>query len=301
MKHARNLSWIGMGIILACVGGCANHIRSTETVSNEVEQKTLETKYNFILSPDPPNDTSFSVSIEKLEHREVKSFEIKTVKSYSTPYSGWRELYEVPGGIGLLPVSLGAHLVFMLSIGMLPYEVPRTINNLAFTGLNPCLNWESESRVEEELLEANKKILTNYLENLRTPVAKTQILVQAGDFSKNFITDEFGGFTVHFLSLSQDETFFPLSRKVSFSLASDPGKVLKDVFLTREFLSRLLRARARINAYNANPSGKRLMETVIELEKMKFDQLAYSLEESELKKHAGNEKFLDDFKDASQE
>ncbi len=298
-KHLFHLA--GLGMILAWTAGCANHIRNLETTNNESEQNVLSSKYNFTLSQDPPRDTTFTVTIEKLEQVDVKNFEIRTIKSYSTPYSFWRELYEVPSGIGLLPVSLGAHVLFLLSIGMFPYDIPHSINDLAFTGMNPCLNWESESRMEEELIRADKKMLNRSLETRKTPVMKTPVLIQAGDFSRTIATDDFGSFTVHFLSNDPTETFFPLARKVSFFLASEPDKSLKHIILTREFLARLLKARSRINAYKVRPSGRKLMETIIELEKMKFDQLAYALEEAELKKYENNARFQKEFQDAAQE
>ena len=301
MKQKPFFRLAGAAVILACAAGCANHIRNLETTNQEAEQKVLSLKYQFSLSQDPPRDTVFTATMEKLEQVDVRNFEIRTVKSLSTPYSFWRELYEVPSGIGLLPVSLGAHVLFLISIGMFPYDIPHSISDLAFTGMNPCLNWENETRVEEELVSADRKMLNRSLENRRTPVRKTSVLIQAGEFSRNLETDDFGSFTVHFLSTDPAETFFPLARKVSFSLASDPDKSLKNIILTREFLARLLKARSRINAYKVRPSGRKLMETVIELEKMKFDQLAYALEESELKKYGNNAQFQKEFQDASQE
>ena len=59
--------------------------------------------------------------------------------------------------------------------------------------------------------------------------------------------------------------------------------------------------RRELCADKVRPSGRKPMETVIEPEKMKFDQPAYALEESELKKYGNNSQFQKEFRDASQE
>ena len=48
-----------------------------------------------------------------------------------------------------------------------------------------------------------------------------------------------------------------------------------------------------------NPTGKNLFDTVIYLEKNGFELLAYTLEESELARKAGDKKFQSDFKSAA--
>ena len=72
---------------------------------------------------------------------------------------------------------------------------------------------------------------------------------------------------MNFLALQEKDTFFPSARKVSFLLEADKNKELKRLILTRDYLSKLLWARTKINAYKMNPSGKNLFDTVIYLEK----------------------------------
>jgi len=300
----RNITKITMGCIgtvLLLGSGCANHLRNIDTVSQETERKILGVKYELKLTPETLRDTTYHVDIEKLESAEVKKFEVHTVKELATPYQWWRELYEIPAGIGLLPVSIGSHLLFLCSFGMFPYDIPKSINELSFTGMNPMLNWESSTRTEETLVLMNKKMLSQGNENVKKPVAQKNILVKAGDLSKICKTDDFGGFTLNFLSLRSEEMFFPLSRKIVFSLESEKNKEIKHYILTRDFLAKLLRARSKMNTYAAHPSGKLLFETVIYLEKTGFEQLAYSLEESELQKHKDDRKFQTEFQTASQE
>lgn len=286
---------------LLLTAGCVNHVKNISSVVQETERKVLSSKYNIKITPEPVTDASFSVTVEKLQRTNVVKIERCITKEIYTPYSGWRELYEIPSGLCLLPVSLCTHICFIVTFGMLPYDVPKSINNAAFAGMNPFLNWESDTRVEERLLEADKKTLSEEIVNDRIPVSQTPLIIKAGDFAKRITTDEFGSCSVYFLAVDQQNTFFPLTRKLSFILTDNGKKSRKDIILTREFLGKLLKARARINAYKvAKPSGKLLYNTVIELEKMKFDRLAYSLEEAELQRYKNNKQFQQDFKDAAQ-
>ena len=288
------------GILPLILVGCANHLRDTESVSQEDDKKILNVKYDLKLTPETIRDASYHVEIEKQESVEVKKFQVNTVKSIVTPYQGWREFYEVPAGIGLLPVSICSHLLFICTFGILPYDVPKNITNLSFTGMNPALNWENEERSEENLVSAERKMLSDITENIRTPLAQQEIVVRSEKDSRKYTTDDFGGFDLNFLALNEKDTFYPNARKISFVLEDPSEKELKHIILTRDFLARLLKAKARINAYRTNPSGKDLFDTVIYLEKNGFEQLGYSLEESELARTVNDSKFQEDFKAAAE-
>ena len=301
MKKMHLLLAAFFGIMQLFMSGCANNLRETDTVSQEDEKKVLRVRHELLLTPETIRDSSYHVEIQKLESVETKKFEVRTIKTIATPYQGWREAYEIPGGICLLPVSICTHLLFICSFGILPYDIPKSITNLSFTGMNPVLNWEDEERAEEHLVSLDRKMLSDTTENIRTPLAQKGIIVRSDKQSRKYITDEFGGFDLHFLAVDSKDTFFPTARKVSFFAEDAPTKELKYVILTRDYLAKLLWARAKVNAYRANPSGKDLFETVIYLEKNGFEHLAYMLEEQELERTANDKKFQNDFKAAAQE
>lgn len=279
--------------------GCANHIREINTVTQENERNILNTKYELRLSPEIIKESAYHIEITKMESAEVKKYEVRTDKIIETPYQWWREFYEIPASFVLLPASIGTHVMFVATVGMLPYRVADSVTSLAFTGLNPALNWESDTRREERLLSVNRKMLSHTTENVTTPFTKQNIIVRSGDQTRLFATDDFGGFDLNFLALQENDSFFPTARKISFSLASNEKIELKRIILTRDYLSKLLWARTKLNAYKMNPSGKNLFETVIFLEKNGFEQLAYMLEESELIRMAENKKFQAEFKAAA--
>lgn len=289
-----------MAVLVLLSGGCANHLRNLDSVTQEDDKKVLSVKYELKLTPETIRETSYHVEIQKLESQEIKKYEVRTKKAIVTPYQGWREIYEIPAGIGLLPVSICSHLLFLCSFGMLPYDIPRSINDLSFTGMNPALNWEDESRSEENLISLDRRMLSNTTENLKIPLAQQNIIVRSGELTRKYTTDDFGSFDLNFLALDSAQTFFPAARKVAFFTSGNKSVELKHIILTRDFLARLVWARAKINAYRMNPSGQELFNTVIYLEKNGFEKLAYELEESELLRMAKNRKFQNDFKAATQ-
>ena len=280
-------------------GGCANHIKNIETTTIGEDKKILNTKYELKLSPDTIKGSSFQVEIQKVEFCEIKKYKLNTIKSHETPYSGKKELYEIPAGIGLLPVSIGAHLLFICSFGMFPYDYPQLINNYAFTGLNPALNWEDEKRSIEKVVRIDRDLTSHVNETLKDPLAQNNIVVQAGNMQKTFFTDEFGVFELKFLSLKENDSFLPGSRKLSITLEGNKKICLKQLLLPRNYLSKINQARLEIDEYSKNPSGKKLFDTVISLERQGFDELAYMLEESEIAKFSGNKQFQLDFQAAN--
>ena len=132
---------VGVSLICVCFSGsgCANYIRDISTVTQETDRRIISTKYELKVYPEPIKDASCQVEIHKLESAEIKKYEVRTERTIATPYQWWREFYEIPSGIGLLPVSLGSHLLFLCSFGILPYDVPQAVNDLAFAGMNPAL------------------------------------------------------------------------------------------------------------------------------------------------------------------
>ena len=298
MKIKNYMAVIAAGSFLFFCGGCANHLRNIDTVTQESERSVLNVKYELKFAPEVLRDASYHVEIRKMESAEVKKYEVRAVKSIVTPYQWWREFYEIPAGLGLLPVSLGSHMLFLCSLGIFPYDIPKAINEMAFTGLNPGLNWENDARQEDIPVSFERKMLSQTAEHTQTPLVRQAVTVTSGNLKKVFITDDFGGFDLNFLALQEKDMFFPLARKVSFSLENSSTE-LKRLILTREFLSKLMWARTRINAYKMNPTGKNLFDTVIYLEKNGFELLAYSLEESELARQKEDKAFQGDFSSAA--
>lgn len=289
-----------MAAALLVFCGCNNYIRNFEESEIKVERSTVAEKNNVRFTPDPPVNSQFLAIAERLEQEAVKKYQIKTTGEVVTPYSGWRKSYEMPCGLALIPVSIVSHIMSALSFGMYPFSVSGTINDLAFTGINPCLNWESESRIEKITTLSESKLIDEYKEDKATPYPKKKVMVKSGDRARAYVTDEFGAFTVVLVGLDPEESIFNAARDVNFWVGDDKTPS-GELLLTREFAGKLLRARALMVEYNLAPSGRKLVDTVKKLEGLKFNELAYEFEKCELGKRKNDEAFMTDFNNASME
>ena len=291
-KFVSGLLSLGMGLL---VTGCVNHVSDYTDVTKNVERSEVSRKYYVTLNPAEPTDTSFEVTIEKTVNYEKKSYEITVGKRSYVPYSGWRQLYEMPAGLGLLPCSILSHVGWLCCLGLWDYDFTWDITCKSFSGMNPFINWETEAGTVEEVISAEKKLVKTEPEVKKSLLSKRPVTLKAGTLSKTYVTDEFGTFNVYLLSLKPEEIFFPLDRQISF-FPEEEKTSAKEVVLERKFVTNLLSARDRINDYMLAQTGESLVETLSYLEELGFAKIAYELEKRELKKHENDEHFIRDFR-----
>ncbi len=280
--------------------GCANHIRNVESTIPEVERKDISSMYTVRFEPEPPVNTVFPATAELVEKQLVKNYQVKKTEALVTPYSGWRKCYEVPCGLVLFPVSIASHVVSAVTFGVYPFSVSGVINDLAFSGMNPFLNWETESRTTLRPISSERVLTDEVVANKITPLSKVKVRVSSGERSKDFVTDSFGVFKVTLVGISPEDSIFNAARNLDFQVGDNLTPV-KSVILSREFVGKLLRARAVIVAYEMAPSGKKLVNAVKTIEKLNFIQLAYDFEKRELEKHKNDTAFMNDFNKVSME
>jgi len=296
-KYACNF---GSALALMMGAGCSNHIRDIEATTNETQRDVTLSQFQIELSEDPPNDSVFVATAKKNEIYKVKNFQTHTVSELCTPYQGWRKSYEVPAGLGMLPVSLLAHIGFVFTFGMLPYSVPQAANSLAFDGMNPFMNFESESRAETVPVSVKRKMIDEYSESKTLPLANAKITVKSGDRSWFFTSDNIGKFEVCLVAPDINKSVFADSREIQFFVPGNAAPV-KETAISRTLAGRLIKARALIADYNSAPSGKTLAKTIAALEKLNFNKLSFAMEKEELAKHKTDPAFARDFNDAVSE
>lgn len=286
--------------LLVLSAGCANHIRDIDETTNEIQREVANSQYSIKLSEDPPNSSMFGVVVEKTEKMNVKNYQVNKKSELCTPYQGWRKTYEMPAGLCLLPVSLMTHVMFVFTFGMLPYSVPSAVNTLAFDGMNPFMNFESESRAETIPLSVDRKMIDEHMETVTQPVAKEKVSVKSGERTFPFVTDEYGKFNVYLISPDNSKSVFSASRELQIFVDAVPNQ-MKDVAISRELQSKLVKGRALMAEYASAPTGKNLAKCVMGLEKLNFKKLAYEVEKAELEKHKSESAFARDFADSVSE
>lgn len=287
------------GVVWFC-SGCANTVRPYDDTEDRVDRTDMGVKRTVLFTPDPPNSVDFVATAATVNKQQVKKYQVFIHGEVVTPYEGWREIYEVPAGLVLIPVSLCSHIISVFSFGVYPFSFSNEITDLAYSGVNPALNWESESRTEKRPLTSTEKLIDEQEEDKVTPIQDAAILVETGDFSRKFTADKFGNVKLSFVALDRDNSLFRGDRVFLFTV-DDDTKVTRQLLISRDFANQLLRARATVMRYENAPSGRGLAKAVKTLEDMKFTNLAYLLEKRELAKNKDNAAFITEFNNVSLE
>lgn len=288
---------LSTALVLFCallLAGCANTIRTYDDTEDRIERATIGTKYAVLLNPEMPNSFEFTATAATVHKQTVKKYQTFTHGEVVTPYQGWREFYEVPCGLVLVPVSLCSHLISVFTFGVYPFSFSNDVTCVAYSGLNPCLNWESESRTEKRPLTSEDKLIDETEEDKVTPIPEAVLTVATSDISRDFKTDEFGTVKLTLVGLDRGESIFRGDREFHFTVSGD-AETTHRLLISREFANKLLRARAAIMRYEAAPTGRKLAETVKTLEELKFTGLAFQLEKRELARHQNDTAFMDEF------
>ena len=288
--------------LLLIVSGCANFIRTYDSTEDRVTRSVVGTKNDVIFKPASPVDSEFTAVAVTVNKEKVKKIQVFIHGEVETPYSWWREFYEFPCGLVLVPVSLCSHIISVFTFGVYPFSFSSHITDLAYSGLNPALNWESESRSVKTVTETKEKMFDEQEEDKVIPIANAVILLQTGDIKRKLQTDKFGEAKVALLGLAKGDSVFVGDREFIFTIEGKNQMAPRQLLLSRAFANKLLRARAAIQRYYmGGPSGKKLVQAVKSLEEMKFTRLAFQLEKQELTKHKNNAAFMAEFNRVSME
>ena len=274
--------------------GCNNVIRTYDEIEDRVDRTVIGTKHSVVFTPAEPDSFEFTATAANVTKQKVRKFQVFVHGEKVTPYEGWRECYEMPCGLLLVPVSLCSHIISVVTFGVYPFSFSNHITDLAYSGLNPCLNWESETRLEKCPLEAKDKLIDEVEEDRVSPIPNAAIVVSTGGAKRRFNADKFGAAKIVLVGLDRSESLFNGDRLFRFTIAGD-GEPAREWLISRQYANRLLRARAAIMRYEAAPTGRKLAETVKTLEELKFTGLAFQLEKRELARNQENTAFMDEF------
>ena len=291
-----------IAVLMPVVSGCANFIRNYEATEDRVTRTLVGSKNDVVFKPSTPVDSEFTAVAVTVNKEKVKKIQVFIRGEVETPYCWWREFYEVPCGLVLVPVSLCSHIISVFTFGVYPFSFSNQITDLAYSGLNPALNWESESRSVKKVTEAKEKMFDEQEEDKVIPIANAVIILQTGNLKRSLQSDKFGEAKVVLVGLNKEDSVFIGDREFIFSIEGKKKMAPRQLLINRTFANKLLRARAAIQRYRfGRPTGKKLVQTVKTLEEMKFNRLAFQLEKQELTKHKNNRAFMAEFNKVSME
>lgn len=192
-------------LLVAVATGCANSLRTYE-VEDALERRDVTTASYQIRGPQGPLRTAQVVLQVEMEEVTVSST-TRTLRQVEevTPYQPARELYEVPGGVVALPLAFVWNALDVALLGFIPNTVVEPFTHWTFAAMNPFLNAESASRVEERDRGSRVMPASSETQSARRPATNQWIEVSLdGGPTVRVATDERGT-----LSLFLDELPWP--------------------------------------------------------------------------------------------
>ena len=183
-------------------------------------------------------------------------------------------------------------------LGLLPNHLKDDLLDLSFTGINPCLNWESEKRSKSNMLSTETKEVDKRNEVIKCVAANEKVTME-GDLLqvKSITTDDKGMARIylHDRSLKIIDDIDKLRELKIIIRKGQPEETYVNLILDRSLRMHLVKARNLIGSYNENKTGVALAKLILEIEKLKFPRLALNLETEELKAFKDNKEFVEKF------
>lgn len=275
-----------LGILfLLSVCGCRNYMREMDINVTDYERRILRNRPSLHVIEADENNCIFRFKLTVNRESEVKEYQVLKTLSRYTPWTGWREYYEVPLGLLLFPFGVAGHAVNIVTLGMYPFNWCTAVDNLSLSALNPGLNIEDPDRFEDEVLHSRKTLIDTRIENTTHPVRNTQLNIRMGRSVRTITTDN-DGFAVFELLSSYGNSLALKTQEREFQIFV-PGVSIPvySQIISRNTRERLRRASGILREYHKKPNGKNLYQTIVSLEKLKFSKLAHSLEKQELRKN----------------
>lgn len=281
----RHLNVFTAAAVVLILAGCANHL---EDVVREIPENTrtpLENQYILNMDREIPDSSTFKITLEQVEKVKVTVHQVRKQSSFYTPYSGWRESYEFFAGLGLFPVAIVANVFSVFTFGMFPFEWSREVTKYSIDGMNPCMNFESRSRMEEIPTKVERILVDSYTETKRKPLSEEWLIVKIGSDSYQRVrTNRVGQAEIELLSINLEKTKPVTARHLDIFLEKGNVKI-KSIPMSRKLITRIANARRAMMKYYSVPNGAELAACIKRLEDLSFEGLALELEESELRKH----------------
>ena len=283
MKQCLNVLTVAAAVLF--FSGCANHLEDVVRETPENTRTPVENQYILTMDREIPDSSSFRITLEQVEKVKVTVYQVRKQSALYTPYSGWRECYEFFAGIGLFPVAIVSNVFSVITFGMFPFEWSREVTKYSIDGMNPCMNFESRSRMEEIPTKVERSQVDSYTETKRKPLSDEWLIVRLGSDSYQRIrTNRVGQAEIELLSINLEKNKPVTARHLDVFLEKGNVKC-KSIPMSRKLLTRISNARKAMMKYYSAPGGAELAHCIKKLEDLAFESLALQLEEAELKKH----------------
>ncbi len=274
-----------MAVVLASAlasAGCANHLRFVDVLEEDTETQLRASRVEIEGAEEPLRSARATLTLVRIDSFEDSTARRTVRYDEHTPFSGWRELYEVPGGLVSVPLSFGVNALSVALLGYLPHETARRYTWWTWAALNPLLNAESETRTRRERVEVLADRTERSERAHRTPLARRPASVRFdGEREARRRSDARGVLSFHLLeAIDPAGDGRPLRLIVSFWPEEGEDPVTLESLVHRDLASRLRLARGAMRAIDQHRHSPHfLARAVFELDRLGFDEYSLSLED----------------------
>lgn len=262
--------------------GCANHVAFKDDVKEEVHETVTDASTEIEMEGSLIVDPYVRLQLINEQNIEARTEVTKIRMEEVTPYQGARELYEVPLGIGSVPVSIVFHVLDTLLFGFIPNNFVNGYTNWAFVAMNPFMNAENEKRIELRELDRKTELMRVDREHVEFPLSRHAVTLQVdGDIERQAETDAKGRLEFHLLDLTPSAPSLP-PRKLTIRVpGSDDVRESERSFYVNRNLSMRLHEGAvhRDLLLGERPDVAQASRAVLALEELGFQTYARHVEE----------------------
>lgn len=280
-------------LIVLC--GCSNHLETFKKESLDYDRSPkpqITYRVKSQVTPQAPLLVQFDITEQK--RTRVDTYSVSQTIERSTPYSGWRELYEVPTGICLLPVSICCHIFNVVTFGVFPYNWAASVTALSFSGMNPAINFESSTRYVDNVISNQRKKIDSKEEFVATPAANVPVELKNATGSIATVSQNNGVAQINLVNTAGYGPTISGNREIHIFVAGS-ATPCDSLIIDRKTQRLIYLVSEKIKAYHKAPSGIALNAVVNELEQLNASKLAFQLEKEEISRNQKNKKFMSEF------
>ncbi len=264
------------------LSGCANQIRMEETDSEIPRQELIKQSFSvdradeLIESP----QVKLRFSTVAVYNRKIEFVTIRTEEF--TPYSGWREFYEVPAGLLTAGPAIVFKILDVLTLDFIPNEASNGFATWSFAALNPFLNAQSSNRsttLVTEDITGETEVTT---ETLRVPLPNLPVHVRINGIpAEELRTNDEALLSFHLLDILPGRIEeAPRKLIVSGPPGSAAAEMREEIFIDRNLGQNLVTASNYLVRYDATRySLEYLANSIYTLDQLGFKAYSIRLED----------------------
>lgn len=253
--------------------GCANQMRLEETDLEVPRRELMKQSFSVDgageLIESPQLHLTFStvaVYNSKIEFVTVRTEEF-------TPYSGWREFYEVPVGLVTAAPAIVFKLLDFLTLDFIPNDKSNGFASWSFASLNPFINAQSKERSTTLVTEDITGETEATVETQRVPLTNLPVHVRVnGTPAEELKTDDEARLSFHLLDILPGRIETPPRKLI---VTGPPGsaaaEMREEIFIDRELAQNLVTASYHLVRHDATRYSMEYLANSI----YTFDQLGF--------------------------